>query len=82
MNWLLTLILLTSGAALWRIYRADGSGDRLLGIQLVGTTGIAVLLITAESTGNGAWREVALVLALLAAVITTALVQLWRRRPS
>lgn len=80
MTGLLALILLTSAAALWRVFRAQGSADRLLGIQLTGTTGIAALLIMAETTGAAVWREAALVLALLAAVITTALVQLWRRR--
>lgn len=77
---LLTCILLTAVVALWRIYTAESNGDRLLGIQLIGTTGIAALLVTAASTGNTVWLEVALVLALLAAAITTAMVQLWRRR--
>lgn len=80
MNGLLAIILLTSVAALWRIYRARSNGDRLLGIQFIGTTGIAALLVTAASTGTTVWLEVALVLALLAAAITTAMVQLWRRR--
>lgn len=80
MNGLLVIILLTAGAPLWRIYRAETNGDRLLGIQLVGTTGIAALLVMAQSTGQSVWLEVALVLALLAAAITTALVQLWRRK--
>ena len=80
MNGLLAIILLTSVAALWRIYQADSNADRLLGIQLIGTTGVAALLVTAATTGNTVWLEVALVLALLAAAITTAMVQMWRRR--
>lgn len=80
MNVLLTFILLTAGASLWRIYRAQNHGDRLLGIQLLGTTGIAALLIIGQLTQESVWRDVALVLALLAAAVTTAMVQLWRRK--
>jgi multicomponent Na+:H+ antiporter subunit F len=79
MMWLAALILVTAVAGLWRITHAATTADRLLGLQLLGTTGIAFLLVLAEWLGEAVWRDVALILALLAAVITIALVQLLRR---
>ncbi len=78
MSWLASAILFTALAGLWRITHADTTADRLLGLQLLGTTGIAFLLVMAQWLEQPVWREVALVLALLAAVITVALVQLLR----
>jgi multicomponent Na+:H+ antiporter subunit F len=78
MIWLTSVILLTAGAGLWRISHAASTADRLLGIQMLGTTGIAFLLVLAEWQQDPVWRIVALLLALLAAVITVALVQLLR----
>jgi len=78
MAWLALCLLLTGLAALWRVIRGPSMPDRLLGIQMLGTTGIALLLVLAQWLQNDTWREVALVLALLAAVITVALVQLLR----
>ncbi|MDP2283936.1 MAG: monovalent cation/H+ antiporter complex subunit F [Pseudohongiella sp.] len=78
MIWLASAILLTATAGLWRISHAATTADRLLGIQLLGTTGIAFLLLMAEWQQAPVWRVVALILALLAAVVTAALVQLLR----
>jgi multicomponent Na+:H+ antiporter subunit F len=78
MIWLASVILLTAVAGLWRISHAASTADRLLGIQMLGTTGIAFLLVLAEWQQDPVWRIVALLLALLAAVITAALVQLLR----
>lgn len=80
MIWLASLILLTSLAGLWRISHAASTADRLLGLQLLSTTGIAFLLLLAHWENNPVWRDVALVLALLAAIITVALVQMLRVR--
>jgi multicomponent Na+:H+ antiporter subunit F len=80
MSWLASAILLTAFAGLWRISHADTTADRLLGLQMLGTTGIAFLLVMAQWLEQAVWREVALILALLAAVITVALVQLLRGR--
>lgn len=80
MSWLASAILLTALAGLWRISHADTTADRLLGLQMLGTTGIAFLLVMAQWLEQAVWREVALILALLAAVITVALVQLLRGR--
>lgn len=59
-------------AGLWRVLRGPTAADRLLAPQLFGTTGIAVLLLLAEALGAPSLRDVAIVLALLALVTTTA----------
>lgn len=74
------LLLLTLLPGLWRVWVGPGRVDRLLAIQLCGSGGTAVLLVLAEGLGQPALRDVALVLALLAAMISGALVQLLRRR--
>lgn len=80
MIWLSSLILLTALAGVWRMSHAASIADRLLGLQMLSNTGIAFLLLLAQWQDNPIWRDVALVLALLAAVITMALVQMLRRR--
>lgn len=80
MIWLSSLILLTALAGVWRMSHAASIADRLLGLQMLSNTGIAFLLLLAQWQNNPVWRDVALVLALLAAVITMALVQMLRRR--
>lgn len=72
----LLLIVLAGG---WRVWRGPTVADRLLVLQVFGTTGIAVLMLLADWTGQSALLEVALILALLAAVLPVALVQLLRK---
>jgi multicomponent Na+:H+ antiporter subunit F len=79
MIWLATLLLLTILAGLWRVVRGPSRVDRLLAVQLFGTTGTALLLIMAHWQNLPALRDAALVLALLAAVVSAALVQYLRR---
>lgn len=80
--WVLVgLLLLTLIPALWRIMHGPTRSDRLLAVQLFGTTGAAVLLLLAALTETPALREVALILALLAAVLSAALVQFLRGSP-
>lgn len=67
--WLLllaTLLLLSLGGALWRIWRGPAPADRMMAAQLVGTGGVGTVLLLAAATD---WQmlDVALVLALLAA---------------
>lgn len=50
--------------------------DRLMAVQLLGTTGVAILLLAAQAYGSPALRDVALVLALLAAVTGVTFVRL------
>lgn len=68
--WLLLTLLL----GLVRIWRGPQQADRILAAQLIGTTGVAVLLVLATAQGLPALRDVALVLALLAVLATVAFV--------
>lgn len=72
------LLLLTMALGLVRVLCGPGRVDRLLAIQLVGTSGTAVLLVLGEWLAQPALLDVALLLALLAAVTGAALVQLGR----
>ncbi|KAA0876521.1 monovalent cation/H+ antiporter complex subunit F [Nitrincola tapanii] len=71
-----TLVLLLGSLLLGliRIWRGPRLADRLLGAQLLGTTGVAVLLILAEWQLQPAARDTALVLAMLAMMLAVALV--------
>ena len=51
-----------------RLARGPDVVDRLAAAQLVGTVGVATVLVLAEATGEETLRLVALVLALLSAV--------------
>ena len=70
-EWLALILLLSLVAGLVRVWRGPTAADRMLSAQLFGTTGIAILLLLAE-TGHDALRHIALVLALLALMATTA----------
>lgn len=75
----LALLLLTILIGLGRVALGPAWVDRLLAIQLFGTTGTALLLVLAQWQAQPALRDVALLLGLLAAVASAALVQLLRR---
>ncbi len=68
-------LLVNLGAGMWRVLRGPTAADRMLAGQLFGTTAVAVLLLLAQTTGNVALRDVALVFALLAAVTAVAFVR-------
>jgi multicomponent Na+:H+ antiporter subunit F len=78
MTLLATLLLATVLAGLWRVLRGPGRADRMVAAQLIGTSGAALLLVMAHSEQLPALRDTALVLALLAAVVSAALVQYLR----
>jgi multicomponent Na+:H+ antiporter subunit F len=65
----LLLILL---AGMWPVLRGPTAADRMLSAQLFGTIAVAILLILAELYAKPAFRDVALVFALLAAVTAVA----------
>lgn len=65
------LLLLTLIIGLWRVLLGPRRVDRLLAVQLFGTTGAALLLVLAQWQGAPALRD--------AALISAALVQLLRR---
>jgi multicomponent Na+:H+ antiporter subunit F len=68
-------LLLTLGAGMWRVLRGPTAADRMLAAQLFGTTAVAILLLLAQTSGNAALRDVALVFALLASVTAVAFVR-------
>jgi multicomponent Na+:H+ antiporter subunit F len=57
---------------LLRVLRGPGAGDRMLAAQLVGTAGVGILLLLGRLLGQPALTDVALLLALLAAVAVAA----------
>lgn len=69
------LILLTVALGLVRILRGPGNADRMMAAQLLGTGGIAALLLLAHAMGMPAAVDVALSLALLAAFASVAFVK-------
>lgn len=69
------LVLATVAAGLLRVLRGPGIADRVMAAQLLGTGGIAVLLLLAAATGTPGLIDGALILALLAAFATVALVR-------
>lgn len=76
-SWLaiVAVILLGSlAAALWRVWRGPGDADRMMAAQLVGTAGVGLLLIL-WALGESAALDVALVLALLAALAAVGFVK-------
>ena len=67
------LLLLTLILGLARALRGPSLQDRMLSVQLLGTGGVAVLLLMSELLSEPALVDVALVLALLATVAAAAL---------
>jgi multicomponent Na+:H+ antiporter subunit F len=68
------VILFTVAVGLVRILAGPGDADRLIAAQLIGTGGIASLLLIAAATGARGVEDVALGLALLAAFASAAFV--------
>jgi len=58
-----------------RVLRGPADADRMMAAQLLGTGGIAVVLLLGEATGESATVDVALTLALLAAFASFAFVK-------
>jgi multicomponent Na+:H+ antiporter subunit F len=69
----LILLLALIGALFW-IMIAPTAVDRLMAIQLTGTTGVAVILILSRIMIVAGLLDVAMVFAILAAVTTFAFV--------
>ena len=75
MMMLAVALLLTMLLGLWRVVKGPALLDRLLAVQLFGSTGVALCLVLAQALNQPALRDVALVLAVLAAAAPAALVQ-------
>ena len=65
-------VLAMVAVGLLRILTGPGDADRVMAAQLLGTGGIAVLLLLAQAMETSALADVALVLALLAAFVSIA----------
>jgi multicomponent Na+:H+ antiporter subunit F len=65
-------LLVTLCAGLFRVVAGPSPSDRLMAAQLMGTTGIALLLVLSPVLRVPALLDVALVFALLAAVAAAA----------
>lgn len=68
-------ILVMVVLGLFRILRGPTDADRMMAAQLLGTGGIAVLLLIAEASGMPGASDVALTLALLTAFASVAFVR-------
>ena len=68
-------VLAMVALGLVRILRGPGRADRIIAVQLLGTGGIAVLLLLAQAIRMPGMIDVALVLALLAAFVSVAFVK-------
>ncbi len=69
------LVLTTVALGLIRIVRGPANADRMMAAQLLGTGGVAVLLLLGAATGETAVVDVALTLALLAPFAPVAFAQ-------
>ena len=65
-------LILSLFLGLLRVVRGPGAGDRMLAMQLIGTTGVGLLLLLSLLLDQTALIDVALILALLAAVAAAA----------
>lgn len=66
------LVILITGVGLVGVWRRRGAAEKMMAVQLLGTGGIAALLLLSVGQGDGAVLDVALFLALLAAVAAAA----------
>ena len=69
------VVLAMVALGLVRILLGPSAVDRMMAAQLLGTGGIAVLLLLAQATGMSATIDVALTLALVAAFASAAFVE-------
>jgi multicomponent Na+:H+ antiporter subunit F len=73
------LVLLLTAVGLKPLLRARTEADRIMAVQLLGSGGIAALLLFAEGAERYAAIDVSLTLALLAAFVSVALAKSARR---
>jgi multicomponent Na+:H+ antiporter subunit F len=65
-------LMLSLLLGLVRVLLGPGAGDRMLATQLIGTAGVGILLLLSQLLRQPALIDVALILALLAAVTVAA----------
>jgi len=71
----LGFILVMLALGLVRVLRGPNDADRMMAVQLIGTGGIAALLLLGAVTGATAAVDVALTIALLATFASIAMVK-------
>lgn len=69
------VLLLTLVASLYRVAKGPSPADRMISAQLVGTTGLAIVLLIGQAMDQPAAVDIAFVFALLAALATVAFVR-------
>lgn len=69
-----SVVLMTVAVGLFRVLHGPADADRMMAVQLLGTGGVAVLLLLAAATKTPSIVDVALLLALLAAFGSVAFV--------
>lgn len=72
--WSGAFVLAMVAVGMVRILRGPAAADRIMAAQLLGTGGIAALLLSSVATGTSALVDVALSVALLAAFASVTLV--------
>lgn len=70
-------LLFTIGLGLIRVFRGPTTGDRLLSVQLFGTTGAAIVVVLSVSEGNKAFLDIGLIFALLAGILGVVFTRYW-----
>jgi multicomponent Na+:H+ antiporter subunit F len=74
-------VLLMVAVGLVRVLRGPADADRLMATQLLGTGGIAALLLLGGATNEATVLDVALTLALLAAFASFSFIKAANSRP-
>lgn len=69
------VVLISVLAGLIQVWRGPTPADRMLSALLFGTGGVAILLLLAEVAAQPAFVDVALVLAILALIVSVAFVR-------
>lgn len=69
-----SFVLVSIAVGLFRVFCSRDAADCMMGAQLIGTGGVAVLLLLAVATDTRPIIDVALMLALLAAFASVAFV--------
>lgn len=75
------LVMAFTAIGLARILRGPTAADRMMAAQLLGSGGVAALLLIGAATGMAGVVDAALVLALLAAFASAAFVQAAQQDP-
>lgn len=71
-QWVALFLIVNIVVGMIRILRGPTTADRLLAVQLFGTTGTAFLILFALQTNNDAFNDLALIFALLAGILGVA----------